>query len=141
MPQAEGMDDERATPYQPMSLAGLADHIAGSLADEQRVRRLVLEFLTEYAGAEMAARQALLDPTPPPTGDPRWDAFLGALAEHLAFHDELACPPWAQMPDRFLDRWWFLSNTPNGRAEAIVTAPASFLRRGVFIERRDLSRV
>ncbi len=101
----------------------------------------MLEFLTAYGGAEPAQRQGLIDEPPAPTGDRRWDAFLGALAEHLAFHDDLLCPTWAGAPERFLDRWWFLSNTPSGRAEAIVTAPASFVRRGVFIERRDLERV
>jgi len=128
------------TSYRPMTMAGLASHITGALADEATVRRLVLEFLTEYADAAWDTRQALLDAEPAPTSDGRWDAFLAALAEHLAFHDDLACPPWARAPERFLDRWWFLSNTPTGRAEAIVSAPASFMRRGVFIERRDLER-
>jgi hypothetical protein len=127
--------------YQPMTLADLARHIAEALASEARVRRLVLEFLTESKGAAPTQRQSLLDAVPEPTGDARWDAFLGALAEHLAFHDALDCPEWARRKDRFLDRAWFLSNTPTGRAEAIVSAPASFMRRGVFIERRDLERV
>ena len=126
--------------YRPMTVAELATHIAGNLAEEAKVRRLVLEFLTEYAGSAPQTRQSLLDTEPASTSDRRWDAFLGALAEHLAFHDDLACPLWARAPERFLDRWWFLSNTPTGRAEAIVTAPASFMRRGVFIERRDLER-
>jgi len=124
-----------------MTIADLAGHITASLDDERRIRRLVLEFLTEYGDAARQARRRLLDNPAPPTGDSRWDAFLAALAEHLAFHDGLRCPDWALAPDRFLDRWWFLSNTSAGRAEAIVTAPASFLRRGVFIERRDLERV
>jgi len=124
-----------------MTLADLAGHIAAASRAEPRVRRLVLEFLTEYQGVEASQRQALLDPVPAPTGDVHWDAFLGALAEHLAFHHMLACPEWARCADRFLDHGWFLSNTPSGRAEAIVSAPASFMRRGVFIERRDLERV
>jgi len=126
--------------YRPMTVACLASHIARNLAEEATVRRLVLEFVTEYGDAASDTRQSLLDDEPAPTGDRRWDAFLAALGEHFAFHDHLACPPWTRAPERFLDRWWFLSNTPAGRAEAIVTAPASFMRRGVFIERRDLER-
>lgn len=126
--------------YKPMTLAELGRHVTGAIDDESRVHRLVLEFLTEYEGARAGDRQGLLDAMPAPTGDPRWDAFLAALAEHLAFHDMLRCPAWAGSQDRFLDRSWFLSNTPSGRAEAIVSAPASFMRRGVFIERRDLER-
>ena len=129
-----------ATRYRPMTMADLASHITGALADEAKVRRLVLEFITEYASAEPGTRQGLIDAEPAPTGNGRWDAFLAALAEHLAFHDDLSCPAWTRAPQRFLDRWWFLSNTPTGRAEAIVSAPASFMRRGVFIERRDLER-
>lgn len=128
------------TSYRPMTLADLASYIARTLPEEPKVRRLVLEFITEYSDAALDSRQALLDGRPAPTGDRRWDAFLAALAEHLAFHDNLSCPGWAAAPERFLDRWWFLSNTPTGRAEAIVTAPASFVRRGVFLERRDLER-
>jgi len=128
------------THYRPMAVAELATHIAGALDEDATVRRLVLEFLTEYADTALESRQSLLDAKPASTSDRRWDAFLGALAEHLAFHDGLTCPPWATAPERFLDRWWFLSNTPTGRAEAMVAAPASFMRRGVFIERRDLER-
>lgn len=127
--------------FQPMTLAQLADHIAASLDRESYVRRLVLEFLTEYKDTPVGQRQALLDRVPAPTRDQRWDAFVAALAEHLAFHDGLRCPAWALADDRFLDRFWFVTNTPAARAEAIVTAPASFMRRGVFIERRDLERV
>lgn len=123
-----------------MTMADLPSHITASLTDDPRIRRLVLEFITEYADAEPAIHQVLLDPEPAPTGDRRWDAFLTTLAVHLAFHDGLSCPAWAGASERFLDRWWFLSNTPFGRAEALVTAPASFMRRGVFIERRDLER-
>lgn len=124
-----------------MTLRELAEHIANAIGDGARVRRLVLEFLTEYASTGEETRQRLLDDPPASTHDDRWDAFLAAMGEHLAFHGRLGCPPWTQQPERFLDRWWFLSDTPSGRAEALVTAPASFRRRGVFIEARDLERV
>ncbi len=123
--------------YRPMTVADLASHIAGALPDEPRVRRLVLEVITEYAGAPLDARPALLDAKPAPTGDRRWDAFLAALAEHLAFHDDLSCPAWTRAPERFLDRWWFLSNGPM-QAEALSVAaelnlPSTWLdQQGVF---------
>ncbi|MGQ0744104.1 MAG: hypothetical protein ACT4OS_07190 [Acidimicrobiales bacterium] len=123
-----------------MTLADLAGQITAAVTQESLVHRLVLEFLTEYGQAPMHARQGLLDPPPAPTGDQRWDAFVAALGEHLAFHGSLRYPTWTQDPQRFLDKWWFVSDTPSGRAEALVSSPASFLRRGVFIERRDLER-
>ena len=37
-----------------------------------------------YLEKDKAAQQAMLDPVPIPTGDPRNDAWLGAVGEHLA---------------------------------------------------------
>lgn len=129
----------RRTPYRPMSLADLSEALHAAPKDLDR-RLLALEFLQEFDGEPAEARQALLGDRPPSTGDARWDALIGALAEHLAFHHDLAYPQWAEEPDRFLDRWWFPINTPSTRAAAIAHAPAALARRGVFVERRDLVR-
>lgn len=129
----------RRTPHQPMTLADLA--AALRTADSELDRRLLtLEFLQEFSGAPAEVRASLLGNRPSSAGDARWDALIGALAEHLAFHHGLAYPPWAEELDRFLDQWWFPVNRPAARAAAIVHAPAAFARRGVFVERRDLER-
>lgn len=129
----------RCTPYRAMTLADLAAALRA--ADDDLGRRLLtLEFVQEFGGVQSEARHALLVQRPAPTGDARWDALVGALAEHLAFHHELAYPQWAEEPDRFLDQWWFPIDTPAARAAAIAHAPAAFARRGVFVERRDLLR-
>ncbi len=57
--------------------------------------------LGEFAGAfyltkDKAAQQAMLDPVPMPTGDPRDDSWLGAAGEHLAQRWDLEVPPWTQ---------------------------------------------
>lgn len=130
----------RRTPYRAMSLVDLAEALRSAESDLDR-RLLTLEFLQEFEAEEAEARLLLLTDRPSSTGDPRWDALVGALAEHLAFHHDLAYPAWAEEPDRFLDRWWFPSNTPSTRAGAIVHAPAALARRGVFVERRDLARL
>jgi hypothetical protein len=44
-------------------------------------------------------------------------------------------------PDRFLDRFWFVSDVPGFRAVSIAQAPAAFCRRGVFVPERSLHRV
>jgi hypothetical protein len=75
------------------------------------------------------------------TGDPRHDAYLGALGEHLAVVHGLSRPAWSVEPGRFLDRFWFVSEVPGFRAVAIAQAPAAFRRRGVFIPERSLHRV
>lgn len=119
------------------------DRLAALVAECSEDRRwlLLAEFLTEYSFEDGRSRDRLLRKRPRPTGSQEWDALLGALAEHLAFHDEAPIPRWVEGPDRFLDRFWFPTNTPAARADAVVHAPASFRRRGVFIERRSLERV
>src|SRR4051812_15652844 len=102
----------------------------------------VREFLDEFAlrRSEISQRDAIAE-RPNPTGDPRWDAYLGALAEHLAVAHRIERPDWSVEPDRFLDRFWFVSDVPGFRAVAIAQAPAAFRRRGVFIPERSLHRV
>lgn len=121
-----------------MSISDLAELVA--VESEERRWLLLSEFLTEFGFEEPADRQRLLTSRPGPTGSREWDALLAALAEHLAFHDDAPIPGWVEEPGRFLDALWFPSNTPAARGDALVHAPASFLRRGVMIERRSLDR-
>ena len=124
-------------PYRPMTVAELAIHIREAASPQLRWR-LVREFLEEFKHEAGQSRQALLTEPPPPTADVRWDALLGAIAEHLAFHDALRCPAWALDESRFLLSAWFLSDLPSVRAAAMETSPASFRRRAIFLERSDL---
>ena len=52
-----------------------------------------------------AQRARAIAEAPPLTGEPRFDAYLAALAEYVAVHHRLSRPPWACEPDRFLDRF------------------------------------
>jgi len=105
-------------------------------------RHAVREFLDEFAlRAGDDSRAAAIAARPPGTGDPRHDAFLGALAEHLAAAHALPRPAWSVEPGRFLDRFWFVSDVPGFRAVSIAQAPAAFRRRGVFVPERSLHRV
>ena len=102
----------------------------------------VREFLDEFAlRADEGSRVAAVAEEPPPTGDPRHDAYLGALAEHLAAVHRFDRPAWSVAPSRFLDRFWFVSDVRGFRAVAIAQAPAAFRRRGIFIPERSLHRV
>ena len=78
---------------------------------------------------------------PPATGDLRYDAYLGALAEHIAAVHGLERPAWSIEADRFLSRFWFVSEVPGFRAVSIAQAPAAFRRRNVFVPERSLHRV
>jgi hypothetical protein len=120
------------------TLAGVARRV---LADED-FRHAVREFLDEFAlRADDRSRAEAIAARPEPTGSRRYDAYLGALAEHLAAVHGLARPIWAVEPGRFLDRFWFLSDVPGFRAIAIAQSPAAFRRRGIFVPERSLHRV
>jgi hypothetical protein len=106
------------------------------------LRHAVREFLDEFAlRSDDRLRAQAIESRPQMTGDPRYDAYLGALAEHLAAVHHLRRPPWSVEPGRFLRRFWFLSDTPGLRAVSIAQAPAAFRRRGVFIPERSLHPV
>jgi hypothetical protein len=120
------------------TLAGVARR-AGSDADFQHGVR---EFLDEFAlRLDNRTRAAAVAEEPPLTGEPRRDAYLGALAEHLATAHRFERPAWSIAPSRFLDRFWFVSDVRGFRAMSIAQAPAAFRRRGIFIPERSLHRV
>jgi hypothetical protein len=102
----------------------------------------VREFLDEF---NLLPRQDLkaraISDRPVPTADARADAYLGAVAEHLAIAHGLDRPRWSLEPERFLESFWFVSDVPGFRALAIAESPAAFRRRGIFIAEGALKRV
>ena len=113
------------------------DIVAVKPSDEKRRLRLVFEFL-RGVNDDAPPLALLLVVEPMLTGDERFDALLGALAEHLCVHANIDPPAWVHEPSRFLDRAWWVSNLASARASALVHTPASLRRRGVMIDRRDL---
>ncbi len=120
------------------TLAGVADRVR----DGEGFQHTVREFLDEFAlrGDDRTRAEAIVE-RPATAGDPRHDAYLGALAEHLAAVHGLDRPRWSLESLRFLDRFWFVSETKGFRAVAIAQTPAAFRRRGVFVPERSLHRV
>jgi hypothetical protein len=133
------MPDGERVRYRPLTLADLSTRLTGAV-DEPTRQLWLQEFLEEYRWEAHESKAALISERPGPCGDRRYDAFLGALAEHLAYHDKLPMPRWAQEPDRFLESWWFPVTLPSVRADAIVHSPAAFRRRGIFIGHGALGR-
>jgi len=120
------------------TLAGIAQRVRAG----EEFRFAAREFLDEFAlRSDDRSRAEAIEERPEPTGDRRHDAYLGALAEHLAAIHGLDRPTWSIAPDRFLDRFWFVSDVRGFRAIAIAQAPAAFRRRGVFTPERSLHRV
>jgi hypothetical protein len=116
--------------------------VAAATIDGGEFRFAVREFLDEFAlRPDLGSKAAAIRGRPLPTGEERFDAFLGAIAEHLALRCEMERPDWSVEPDRFLDRFWFVSEVRGFRAISLAQAPAAFRRRGVLIPERSLRRV
>ena len=102
------------------------------------------EFLDTFYLAPTAERRlATISDRPPPSGDPKLDAFAGAAAEYLARQYQLpAIPDWVFEPERFLDRAWRVSqlDSPGMREYLTFTSPAEFRSRNIFTEERPLRR-
>ena len=119
------------------SAAGVAERVLAGEPFLPAVRDLLDEWKLLGTGEQ---RVRALAERPAPTGDTRYDAYLGALAEHLAALAAIDRPAWSYEPTRFLDRAWFVSEVPGFRAMAIAESPAAFRRRGIFISRASLER-
>jgi hypothetical protein len=126
-----------------MRPATLAKTIERIIAGEPQEYALP-EFLDEfYLAPDENARLAKLADEPPETGDPRLNAFAGAVAEYLARQYDLPrVPDWVFSPSRYLDRAWHVSPFDNdGMREYLAFAsPAEFRSRNIFTEERPLRR-
>jgi hypothetical protein len=106
--------------------------------DEPTQLRIFFEFIR---GADEVGTAALdlIVAEPVLTGDERFDALMAAAAEFLAARFGCPGPLWTVAVDRFLDRAWWISDLPSARAFAMVWTPAPFRRRGIYLDRHDLS--
>lgn len=116
--------------------------VADRVRTGEDLRFAVREFLDEFSLLPRDdLRGRAIGTRPESTGDPRADAYLGALAEYLAGTCALPRPMWSVEPERFLERFWFVSEVPGFRALAVAQSPAAFRRRGIFIAEGALRRV
>ena len=109
--------------------------------------RIAIQFIDDVAALPAALRPQAIRDEPEPTGSRRWDAFLAAVAEYVAYRHDLRVPGWTAAPSRTLTRFWFVIEDILGRpapglaANAFVTSPAQFASRGIFLDRLTLVSV
>jgi len=125
--------DERFT----QTVAGVAERVHAG----EDLRFAVRELLDEFALRGRDDLRAAALAQEPVSVDPHVDAYLGALAEHLASTCGLSIPQWALSQTRMLDHMWFPGVARGFRPTALRESPAAFRRRGIFIARGALSRV
>jgi hypothetical protein len=137
-----GSDWLASNPPPPSSLTETLARVGERTLGGEDFRHAVREFLGEFPlRVDDDARSAAISGRPALTGDRRHDAYLGALAEHIAVLYDLERPAWSVESDRFLDTWWFVSEVPGFRAISIAQSPAAFVKHGVFVPERSLHRV
>ena len=121
-------------------IADLARDIRKTPAkNSERRLRLVFEFLRDIGESQQLSLRFAVEPMA--TGDQRFDALLAAITEDSCVRGGVAPPSWVFANKRFLDEAWWVSDLKSARVQALVNTPASFRRRGVMIDRRDLVAV
>lgn len=126
-----------------VSIVGLARSIREDIdsGDQAVPVRKAAELVHRFGRADSNTRHRMIAARPPETGDPRWDAFLGALAEWLAVQAGVPTPAWAVDDDRHLHRGWWVTRMKSMRAWEYAGSPASFKNHGVYLHRDSLTNV
>jgi hypothetical protein len=120
----------------PGSIAEIAQRAAaGTSAFDTALR----EFLDSWQLMSEGGRSAALENEPRNIGAVQ-DAYLAALAEHLALEDRIAVPAWTEDPKRFLVEPYFAGGLESLKALLLVESPLAFRRRLIFISADALSR-
>jgi hypothetical protein len=122
----------------PASLQDVADLATSAGGDNAAFGRAIAEFLDEFY-ANPAKRQAMVADEPARVGRFE-DAYLGAVAEHLARRWDLQIPAWVDQPHRFLDRAYFAGGLESLKAILLAESPLAFRKRQIFVEAEPLRR-
>ncbi len=104
-------------------------------------RHTVLQALDDYESTRRRGGDApaVVSDRPPLTGDPRVDAGLAALADHLAARDGWPPPSWTGEPGRHAGGWLVCGMEPL-RPFAEAETPPAFRVHGVLITSGGLAR-
>lgn len=97
------------------------------------------DFYTAPNAARLSTEPNLLAPILAQPGHVQ-DAYLAAVAEHLAYTHGFQIPTWVGKENRKLHRPWFASQLAGLRAVLILESPPAFRARNLFVSENALSR-
>lgn len=120
----------------PRSIAEIARRASDGV---QEFDLAVREFVDSWGGMSPAEREQALVAEPAPLGGVK-DAYVAAVAEHLAATDGLQAPPWTEQSIRFLHEPFFAGGLESLKAILIAESPTAFRRRLIFVSADTLSR-
>jgi hypothetical protein len=111
------------------------------VGEGEKLRFALAGFLDDfYADADPGSRARRVCDDPGLTDDPKMNALLGAIGEHLAMRWNLGSPPiWTNQPARFLERPWFMG-PERMKGFLLAESPLAFRRRFIFTEAEPLRR-
>jgi hypothetical protein len=119
----------------------LAEAVFSHLESKSEFRFHLASFLDGfYLDRTIEGRRARVQDEPALTGDDRFDALMGAMAEHLCRRWALgASPGWTEHSKRFLKHPWFLG-PERMKPVYLVESPSAYRRRFIFTEMEPLRR-
>jgi hypothetical protein len=110
-------------------------------AQEGEMDAYLREFLDEfYTARDMQIQSTMLSDEPALVDDLRANAYLAAVAEHLAKRLSISAPSWTEAPSRFLKRPYFPAGLESLKATLLVESPVAFRRRMIFVGAEPLYR-
>ena len=119
----------------------LKEAIERILAGEEE-RFPIGEFLDNFYlhHGHTGEQQAMIDTEPAITGRQPLDAYVGAVAEHLARKWELTIPAWVEDERRFLGTPFWDDDLQLMKPVLLRDSPIAFRRRLIFTEAEPLRR-
>ncbi len=120
--------------------------VVRSARNREEIGLNLAEFLdhANLLARKKTGRRALLAgirAEPPRTGDAVQDAYLAAVAAHLARQHRLPHPRWTDKKSRRLDRPWFALEDDWAKAWLLRDSPPAFRERNLFTSEDALQRV
>jgi hypothetical protein len=106
--------------------------------DEQKFDTAVLEFLDSFYAHPELRDSSIKDR--PELIDALRDAYLSAVAEHLARSYGLPVPEWTETQGNDLHRPFFAGGLESLKGELLAESPTAFRRRLLFVSKNALSR-
>lgn len=132
------MQLQQTFPRRPGTLAEVLQRVRH---EREKLRFCLAGFLDDfYSDPDRARRRARIDDDPGLADDPKLDALMGAIGEHLCRRWNLGDPPaWTDHPERFLSRPWFLG-PERMKGFMLAESPSAYRRRFIFTEAEPLRR-
>ena len=119
----------------PKTLSEVARRVVSS---EQEFDTAVLEFLDSFYANPGSHASAIADR--PVLIDALRDAYLSAVAEHLANAHGLPVPEWTELQGNDLHEPFFAGGLETLKGVLVAESPTAFRRRLLFVSKDALSR-